>query len=163
MSPAKTSRARQLAAIHIAAARMFGDIAPGGDGRAAYEDWLERVAGARSAGLLEDAARAALLDRLRQQKLLPASTFKSKSMGEAGVTASGAARPTRRQWTAIGGLARAMGWDEGLEDARLAGFVKRTAHVDCVRFLTRRQASAVIVGLERWLGNKPGKRKAGRR
>ena len=158
----RAGRNKQLAAIHIAAARLFGDVSKKGEGRELYEDWLERLGGVRSAGLLDDAGRKAVIAHLRAQNLLPERKF--KSTGGAGLSASGEARPTRRQWNKIGGMARDMGWDEGLEDARLAGFVKRTAKVDLVRFLTRRQASQVIVGLERWLAKREAdKRKGGRK
>lgn len=59
-------------------------------------------------------------------------------------------RPTKWQWMEIERLALAMGWEDGLEDARLLGFVRRTAGVDAMRFLSRAQASAVISGLRRW-------------
>ncbi|HWO99749.1 MAG TPA: regulatory protein GemA [Methylococcus sp.] len=64
-------------------------------------------------------------------------------------------RPTPWQLGEIERLALAFGW-EGLDDRRLLGFVRHTAHVDDVRFLTRRQASAVIVGLGRWLCQREG-------
>ncbi len=68
-------------------------------------------------------------------------------------------RPTPWQWAEIERLSHAMGW-EGLEDGRLLAFVRRTAQVDSVRFLTRRQATGVITGLGRWLASI--QRRAGR-
>ncbi len=51
MSNSKTSPKRRngdLAMIHIAAKRLFGDVSKGSDGREAYEDWLQRHTGKRS-------------------------------------------------------------------------------------------------------------------
>lgn len=59
---------------------------------------------------------------------------------------TGWGRPTEAQLATIERLAVAM----DLSDAALTGFVRRTTHVDDVRFLTRAQASQVITGLERW-------------
>lgn len=59
-------------------------------------------------------------------------------------------RPTKWQWMEMERAALAMGWEGGLDDTRLTGFVRRTAGVDAVRFLSRTQASAVISGLRRW-------------
>lgn len=58
-------------------------------------------------------------------------------------------RPTPSQLAALERLALAMGWD-GLDDARVAGFVRRTATVDNIRFLSRANATACIAGLTRW-------------
>lgn len=69
-------------------------------------------------------------------------------------------RPTPWQWAEIERLALALGWD-GLEDGRLLAFVRRTAQVDGVRFLTRRQATGVITGLRRWVAQR--ERSAGQR
>ena len=57
---------------------------------------------------------------------------------------------TRWQLATIERLAWAMGWSEGLEDARLVGFLRRTARVDGVRWLDRAAASRVISGLMNW-------------
>ena len=59
-------------------------------------------------------------------------------------------RPTPRQWAFIVDLAKARGWDEGLEDPRLHAFIRRTVLVDALRFLTREDATQVITGLKRW-------------
>jgi len=58
---------------------------------------------------------------------------------------------TRWQLATIERLAWALGWS-GLEDPRLRTFVKRTAKVDSLQWLTRPAASDVINGLRRWLG-----------
>lgn len=64
--------------------------------------------------------------------------------------ATGAAgMASRWQLATIERLAWDLGWD-GLEDDRLLRFVRRTAKVDAVRWLTREQASSVISGLMRW-------------
>lgn len=47
-------------------------------------------------------------------------------------------------------IGRSIGWDKGLEDERLRSFVKRTAKVSSTKFLSRIQASKVIMGLESW-------------
>lgn len=59
-------------------------------------------------------------------------------------------RPSRSQLGEIERLALAFGWVDGLDDGRLAGFVRRTARVDSPRFLTRAQATSVISGLRKW-------------
>lgn len=60
-------------------------------------------------------------------------------------------RPTRAQMREIERLAFAMGWEGGLDDPALRGFVKRTARVEHPKFMTRRQATHVITGLGKWL------------
>jgi phage gp16-like protein len=57
---------------------------------------------------------------------------------------------TRWQLATIERLAWELGWEEGLDDARLLRFVQRTAKVDLVRWLDRAAASRVISGLIRW-------------
>ncbi|GIX31394.1 MAG: hypothetical protein KatS3mg124_1866 [Porticoccaceae bacterium] len=57
---------------------------------------------------------------------------------------------TRWQLATIERLAWEMGWTEGLADARLTAFLRRTARVDGARWLTREGATAVISGLLRW-------------
>lgn len=56
---------------------------------------------------------------------------------------------SRWQLATIERLAWDMGWS-GLEDERLLRFVRRTAKVDAVRWLSKPQASNVISGLMRW-------------
>lgn len=55
-------------------------------------------------------------------------------------------RPTPAQWATIERLAAAL----GITDAALAAFVRRTTGLDDPRFLTRRGATEVITGLEKW-------------
>lgn len=137
--PNNDRRKSDLAMIHIAAKRLFGDD------RAAYEDWLERLTGRRSAGDLNPDERIRLVGQLRRDGLIP-----ERARGGIGQTASGAERPTPAQWARIGGLAREIGWEKGLEDDRLQRFVERTAKVSSSRFLSREGASKVILGLESW-------------
>lgn len=139
-SPAKDRRKSDLAMIHIAAKRLFGDD------REAYQDWLQGLTGRRSAGDLNPDERITLIRKLRRDDLIP-----DRARGGIGQTASGAERPTPAQWSKIGGLARARGWEKGLEDERLRSFVERTAKVSSSRFLSREGASKVILGLENWL------------
>lgn len=143
-----TRRNSDLAMIHIAAKHLFGDTSRGSDGRDAYEDWLGRHTGKRSASDLTRDERIAFIKMLRREGLIPES-----GRGGKGRTAVGADRPTSSQWARIGGLSRSMGWN-GLEDPALKAFVKRTAKIETTRFMTRKQASAVILGLEEWLRQK---------
>lgn len=55
-------------------------------------------------------------------------------------------RPTPAQWATIERLAAAL----DLTPSALAVFVKRTTGLDDPRFLTRRGATEVITGLEKW-------------
>ncbi len=140
----KPRRNSDLAMIHMAAKRLFGDD------REAYEDWLHRHTGRRSAGDLNSDERIRFIKQLRRDGLIP-----EKARGGTGRTSGGADRPTSAQWAKIGGLARSLGW-KGLEDPALQGFVRRTVKVGSSRFLTRDQASKVILGLEAWVSQ--GKR-----
>lgn len=152
MSNPKTSPQRRnsdLAMIHIGAKRLFGDVSKGGDGREAYEDWLERHTGKRSAGKLTTGQRIDLIKMMRKDGLIP-----DRSIGGKGPTANGEERPTSSQWAKIAALGRAMGWAQGLEDERLRSFVKRTAKVSSTKFLSRTQASKVIMGLEVWVAER---------
>lgn len=144
-SPAGTQkRNADLALIHVAAKSLFGDVSKSGTGRADYEDWLHRLTGCRSASALSMDQRIDLIKRLRRDGLI----------AERGQGGRGEGRPTSEQWAHIASLARQMGWKDGLEDARLHGFVQRTAKVTSARFITREQASAVITGLRKWLESK---------
>jgi uncharacterized protein DUF1018 len=159
MKRAKTSPSRRnsdLAMIHIAAKRLFGDVSKGADGRAGYEDWLVRHTGKRSAGKLTTPERIALIKVLRKEGLIP-----ERERGGIGQTQGGDERPTSAQWAKIGGLARSMGWEKGLEDVRLRSFVVRTAKVNSTRFITRSQASKVILGLEEWVRQRAASPKGG--
>lgn len=144
MTKAKISPKRRsdLAMIHIAAKRLFGDVSKGGDGRDDYEDWLEQRTGKRSSAKLTTGERIALIKELRCEGLI-----QERARGGAG---AGADRPTPQQWGRMGGLARKLGWS-GLEDKRLQAFAERTAKVSSTRFLTRAGATKVITGLERWV------------
>lgn len=149
MTSNKTSPKRRngdLAMIHIGAKRLFGDVSKGGDGREAYEDWLEGHTGKRSAGKLTDGQRSDLIKRMRKDRLIP-----DRNQGGLGRTVGGHDRPTSAQWAKLAALGRSMGWAKGLEDERLRAFVKRTAKVSSTRFLSRNQASTVITGLETWV------------
>lgn len=59
---------------------------------------------------------------------------------------TGWGRPTDAQLATIERLAASI----GIDDAALAGFVRRTTGMDDPRWLTQRSASRVITGLERW-------------
>lgn len=143
-------RNADLAMIHMAAKRLFGDTSRKGADRDAYENWLNRHTGKRSAGKLTTDERITLVKALRREGLIPEA-----GRGGAGRTAAGSDRPTSAQWAKIGALSRSMGW-KGLEDPALKAFVSRTAKVASTRFLTREQASKVILGLEEWIRQKGG-------
>ena len=136
-------RRGDMAMIHIAAKRLFGDVSTDGEGRLEYENWLEGKTGKRSAANLSKTARIELIKGLRRDGLIP-----DRNPGGKGVD-----RPTKAQWAMIAGLARNIEWD-GLDDPALRGFVQRTAKVDAPRFMTRTQASKVILGLQEWLKGK---------
>lgn len=152
---AKTNDPRRradLATIHMAGKAQFGDVSRDGLGRDDYEDWLEGLTGKRSAGKLTRDERITLVKHIRKQKMLPERPRKaSAAQGGFGQTTTGQNRPTKAQWNMIGGLARDLGWDQGLEDYRLRNFVKRTAKVSVPKFMTRKDASKVILGLEEWV------------
>jgi phage gp16-like protein len=104
-----------------------------------YRDFLAVHGGKRSCADLSDAALKTVADALEARGAFP---DRSKGGG-------GGDRPTEPQRRKLAALVRARGWD-GLDDARLTAFVRRTAGVDGVRFLTRRAMSDVITGLEHW-------------
>lgn len=64
-------------------------------------------------------------------------------------------QPTDAQWRKLAALSYAKGWN-GLKDAALTTFVKRTAHVSNINFLTRQSMSEVITGLEKWSDDDDG-------
>ena len=145
MTDLNSRRNADLAMIHMAGKKLFGDVSKGGHGREDYEDWLEQRTGKTSAGKLTTEERIKLIRHLRDQGLI-----EDRVPGGAGVTNGGEYRPTPSQWAKMAALARDLGWSKGLEDERLRGFVKRTAKISSTRFLTRGQASEVITAMGRW-------------
>lgn len=143
--PADPRRNADLATIHITAKTLFGDVSKGGDGRDDYEAWMTRRTGKASAGKLTRQERIDLIAALRKEGLVP----DGRGKGGRGETVAGEERPTRAQWGRIGGLARGLGWDGGLEDPRLKAFVKRTAKLSSTRFLTKVDATSIILGLQK--------------
>lgn len=145
-------RNADLATIHMAAKAMFGDVSRGGDGRDDYEAWLERLTGVRSAGKLSKEGRINLCRRIRREGLLPDRAPDARRKAVKG--GKGADRPTPQQYAKIAACARSLGMgsadgsDDVLDDPRLLGIVKRTAKVDALRFMSRIQASQVILALE---------------
>lgn len=134
-------RRKLIAQIHMGAARLFGDIAPNGTGRADYEAWLKQQAGSASCRACSDAQLARAVADLRAQGALDARPKAAAGQGPD--------RPTPKQWAALAAAARARGWD-GPDDGRLVAFVVRTAKVASPRFLSRRAMSKVIQGLKEW-------------
>ena len=145
VSKPNSRRNADLALIHMAAKNLFGDVTKTGDGRGDYEDWLERNTGKRSAAKLTPQERADLVAHIRKQGLV-----KNRVPGGQGKAVNGRSRPTSKQWLKLAALARAKGWQDGLEDGRLQGFVERTAKISSTRFLTASQASDVITALDKW-------------
>lgn len=143
---ADNRRKADLAMIHMAGKKLFGDVSRDGAGRADYEGWLAQHTGKSSARKLSRDERVQMVRTIRDLNILPDSRG-----GGRGKARNGADRPTSRQWSKLAALAKARGWD-GLDDARLQGFVKRTAKIDNIRFMTRNQASLVITGLSNWAG-----------
>lgn len=131
---ASTSRRRNLLAqIHLGAKRL-------GLSEDQYRGWLEQSTGKRSCRDLNDKQLAHLAAALRKHG--------AADGGQRGGTSID--RPTDKQWDKLAAMSRRMGWN-GLEDSRLATFVKRVVKVEAPRFLTRQQMSHVLVGLERWM------------
>jgi len=64
--------------------------------------------------------------------------------------AGGPGMATEWQLLTIERLAHGMGWTEGLLDARLIAFIRRTAKVDRPQWLEKAAASKVISGMQRW-------------
>ena len=140
-------RAKQLAVIHLGKKKLGLDDDT-------YRARLERATGKRSAGDLTEAERLKVIRELIAEGAdLPLPTGRERQQHPGG---QGPDRPTPAQWATIGRLAREMGWQDGLEDGRLKAFVVRTAKVDSTRFLSRRQASAIITGLTRMASQQGG-------
>lgn len=123
-----------IAQVHMAAKRLAMDD----DARRAA---MQAVVGKTSCRDMSEAELARVVQHFNR--------------GGSGVVASAprSARddgPTGWQLATLERLAYDMGWREGLADARLAAFTKRTARVDRPEWMTREQASACISGLLRW-------------
>lgn len=125
-----TTRAHLLARYHVLAKKQFGQDE---ETRRAH---LERHTGQRSAADCTDAQLTAVANAMAAEQ-------------DSAIGGIGLDRPTKPQWARLAALSRARGWD-GLDDARLKGFIRRTAKVAAARFLTRELISKVIMGLENW-------------
>ena len=135
MSLARTDRRRRLIGLAHAAAKRIG---MDDDARRAMQ---ARVTGQPSAAGMSEAELVAVcaeLMRLGADIHVPAPETGGPGMA------------TGWQLLAIERLALEMGWREGLTDARLIAFVRRTAKVDAVRWLSPDAASKIISGLQRW-------------
>jgi hypothetical protein len=121
-----------------------------------YRDLLEKMTGKRSCKDLTDTQLDKLVADFKENGVLEDRSQSSrKYQGGAGLD-----RPTPKQWAWLDTLAREAGF-EGLDDAGLATFVRRTAKVDSPRFLTRTTISNVITGLQRWIDQKSAKNNQG--
>lgn len=107
----------------------------------------QMVTGCASCADMNEAQLRAMLAHWRGRGVLP---YPARGGGGQG----GGERPSALQWRELERLAQAMGWPLGLEDEGLRGFVRRTTGLDGTRFLSARQASAVITGLRRWLASR---------
>lgn len=144
-SKSSPRRNADLAMIHMAGKTLFGDVSKGGDGRTDYEAWLKNKTGKSSAGKLTTPERIELIKSLRRDGLI-----KDRAPAGRGRTASGELRPTPDQWARIAQLSKRVGMGADLRCSRIQAFIEKTAKVQSARFITRTQASDVIVGLERW-------------
>lgn len=137
-SGADAQRNRLYGKIHQGAKALFGDVSEGGIGRDDYQDFLKVQTGRNS-------CRDMSFDQLKGvvAALTKAGAFDGKARG-----GKGKDRPTTQQWAKLGAMARDRGWS-GLEDARFQKFVERTAKVKSSRMITRKQASDVILGLQK--------------
>jgi len=135
MTQSTTDRRRRLLGlVHAAAKRLGMDD----DARRAMQ---QRVTGKASAADMSDAELVAVcaeLARLGADIHVPAPQ------------AGGPGMATEWQLLTIERLAHGMGWTEGLLDARLIAFIRRTAKVDRPQWLEKAAASKVISGMQRW-------------
>lgn len=113
-----------------------------------YRSWLQQKLGVDSCKRATLPQLEALVRELKQKGALAKPSARSKApQQQGGQTAN---RPTQKQYNKLNALIIAKGWHD-IEDPHLLDFIKRTAKVDAVRFLTRRQMSNVITGLEKWI------------
>ncbi len=127
-------RRRLIGLVHAAAKQIGMDE----ETRRAMQ---QRVTGKASAADMSEAALVAVcaeLARLGADIHVPAPQ------------AGGDGMATGWQLLTMERLAMALGWQDGLEDARLAAFIRRTAKVERPQWLTMEAATSVISGLQRW-------------
>lgn len=118
------------------------------DDRKTYEDWLwqqtqegERGDQPISCADLDSATLSRLIDSLRES-----GAYDGKVRGGRG---DGATRPTPKQLAALAGLSRDRGWS-GLSDVRLQVMCRNTCKVNGTRFMSRNNASDLILAMKRW-------------
>jgi len=127
-------RRRLLGLVHAAAKRIGMDE----DARRAMQ---QRATGKTSAADMSEAELVAVcaeLARLGADIHVPAPQ------------AGGPGMATEWQLLTIERLAFRMGWTDGLRDARLIAFIRRTAKVERPQWLEKAAATKVISGLQRW-------------
>ncbi|MCP4698872.1 MAG: DUF1018 domain-containing protein, partial [Gammaproteobacteria bacterium] len=129
----KLVRTQLLSSIHASAGKVFGPMHEVGNDEK-YRDWLHARFNVVSCMNMSNVELAAVAAELR--KLLPA---------QAGSGSSNV--PTGKQLGMLAGLFRKRGWN-GLTDGRSVAFVKRTAKVDSMKYLSRRGASQCISGMK---------------
>lgn len=130
-----TKRNDLLAMVHLGANRLGLD-------ESSYRDWLEKHTGARSCKAIGNADLERLVAMLRELGALDRPT--PKPLG-----GNGQDRPTPDQLRTAEGMLQKIGLT-GLNDPGFITFVRRIAHVDNPRFLTRELMTKVLIGLSRW-------------
>ena len=131
-------RRNQLSMLHLGAKNMGWDE----DTRRA---WMDKLVGQRSGKDCTDAE----LDRLCTEMRRLGALDNGRPLGRADAGGRGEGRPSRAQLIALKTAAKKLGFS-GIDDPGLTTFVRKVAKVDSPRFLTARQISHVLVGLERW-------------
>lgn len=112
-----------------------------------YRDWLQGKTGQRSCKNCTDAQLTSLKRFLIQKGALNQANPKTGKSHY--LSGRGKNRPTQSQQKKLMALALDRNWD-GIECPQMQGFIKRTTGVENLRFLTRKQMSDVISGLEKW-------------
>jgi len=135
------TREQYYAMIHLGAKRL--GLVDDADRRA----WLENLTGKRRCKDCTVDELSSVTSTLRACKALDNPKLKGVKGGQ-----GEGDRPTDAQWNMANTLCRKLGMS-GCGDARFAAFVKRNAHVDHPRFLTKFNMRQLIAGLQRWLEN----------
>lgn len=130
-----STRRALLAMIHAARRTLALDDE-------SYRALLERLTGKRSCGDMTYHELQIVVDHFRAHGAIGQRSG-AHFPGGSGEFDN---RPTPAQMGTIERLAGAAGY-AGLDDARFTRFLRRTTHVDNIRFLDRARASSVISGL----------------
>ena len=149
----KTRRQKDLAKIHIAKKELnlreeeYRSII---EGVMALHD----LAGKPSSANLPPEARETLLDTFREMGWSPIRK-QDDPVWKGRYESQGGGKATQKQLDYIAMMEWELSWND--EPKRLRGFIKRTRGEDKrPQYLSNRQASDVITGLEKMTGRKPG-------